>query len=254
MCATEPTRRLNGINFPAMNTSLAVAPALSTNRLLDSLDAKDRAGVLAACHEVVLVVGDVIDEPGATIEHVYFPTGSFLSLHARFGEHSLEVALAGSEGLYGIPVSMGVGTSPAHVQVQGGGPAWCLSADSFRRELARVPALQRVVDRYIFVVMSQLMQTAGCHHFHRLEQRLARCLLMTADRTHAATFNVTHEFLAYMLGVRRVGVTEEAGGLQDRGVIRYRRGVVTILDRPGLERAACACYRCDRATYDRVIG
>ena len=232
-----------------------VTPTLPvTNRLLDRLSAKDRAHVVGACEMVELTFGEVLDEPGETIRNVYFPTGSFISLLATVdGKSNLEVALAGNEGVYGVPVAFGVGISPVHAMVQGGGTAWRLSAAAFRRELARVPALRSDVGRYLYIVMSQLIQTAGCNRFHRVEQRLARWMLMTGDRAHNSTFRITHEFLAYMLGVRRVGITEAASALQKRKLIAYKRGLLTILDRKGLERAACGCYRSDITTYDRVF-
>ena len=225
-----------------------------TNRLLDRLPAKDRAGVLDGCERVELSFPDVLAEPGDAIPHIYFPTDSFISLVTPMGgEDNLEVALAGNEGIYGVPVALGGQVSPVHALVQGSGPAWRMGAGVFRRELLRVPALRTCIDRYIHVVMTQLIQTAGCNRFHVVEQRVARWLLMTGDRAHSPTFRITHEILAYMLGVRRVGVTEAAGALQRRELIGYKRGVVTILDRKGLERAACSCYRCDLASYKRTF-
>ncbi|HEX3098567.1 MAG TPA: Crp/Fnr family transcriptional regulator, partial [Usitatibacter sp.] len=200
-----------------------------TNRLLDRLPAKDRARVLDACDAVVLEFPTVVAEPGEAIRHVYFPTGSFISLVAPMGgRDSLEVALAGSEGLFGVGVALGVDISPVHALVQGGGAAWRIGVPAFRRELARIPSLRDCVDRYAYVVMSQLIQTSGCNRFHVVEQRLARWLLMTSDRAHSTSFHITHEFLAYMLGVRRVGITEAASDLQGRNLIGYSRGAMTI--------------------------
>ena len=228
---------------------------MTTNRLLDRLSRTDRAHLLDRCERVELTFPDVLAEPGDTLRHVYFPTASFVSLVSAVGsEDSLEVALAGNEGIYGVPVALGVATSPVHALVQGSGSAWRIGAAAFRGELARSTDLRSCVNRYIYVLMSQLMQTAGCNRFHVVEQRLARWLLMTGDRSHAKTFRITHELLAYMLGVRRVGITEAASALQRRGLIGYARGVVTIVDRPGLERAACSCYRSDLATYERILG
>ncbi len=232
----------------------ASAATPRTNRLLDQLPARERARMIAACEEVELDFGDVIDEAGGTIGHVYFPTSSFISMLVPMGGTStLEVALAGNEGMYGLPVAFGIPTSPMRALVQGEGPALRMNAATFRREIARVPALRACVDRYIYVVMSQLIQVAGCNRFHLVEQRLARWLLMTADRAHSNTFRITHEFLAYMLGVRRVGITEAASALQDRKLITYTRGLLTILDRKGLERSSCACYRTDLTTYSRIF-
>lgn len=221
-----------------------------TNRLLDRLPAKERAHLLAACEKVELSFPEILAEPGDLMRHVYFPTNSFISLVAPMGgKDSLEVALAGNEGIYGVPVALGVGVSPVHALVQGAGPAWRMEAAQFRRELVRVPQLRNCIDRYIYVLMSQLSQTAGCNRFHVVEQRVARWLLMTADRSHSSTFHITHELLAYMLGVRRVGITEAASALQARKLISYTRGDMTILDRKGLERASCPCYRVDLSTY-----
>ena len=228
---------------------------MTTNRLLDRLPAGDRARVLARCDKVDLTFADVLDKPGDAIEHVYFPTDSFISLvKPMAGKASLEVGLTGNEGFHGIPVALGVEISPVEALVQGSGSALRMGAAEFRRELARTPTLQARVDRYIYVLLSQVIQTAGCNRFHVVEQRAARWLLMTADRTHSPTFRLTHEFLASMLGVRRVGITEAATALQKRGFIGYARGVITIRDRKGLERASCACYRADLSTYKRILG
>jgi len=210
--------------------------------------------MLDAGELVELSFPDVIAEPGTALGHVYFPLASFISLVAPMGGKSqLEVALAGNEGLYGIDVAMGVDISTVHALVQGSGSAIRIDAASFRRELARIPALRDCVDRYTYVMMSQLIRAAGCNRFHVVEQRLARWLLMTADRSHSASFRITHEFLAYMLGVRRVGITCAASALQQRGLISYARGAVTVLDRKGLEKASCACYRADLSNYARVF-
>jgi CRP-like cAMP-binding protein len=233
----------------------AASTAPTTNRLLDRLPAKDRARVLDGCESVELAFPEVLAEPGGAIRHIYFPVDSFISLLVPMGGRSmLEIALAGNEGIYGVPVALGVETSSVHAMVQGSGRAWQMGASDFRRELARTPKLRDCVDRYIYVLMAQLIQTAGCNRFHVVEQRVARWLLMTADRAHASTFHITHEFLAYMLGVRRVGITEAAGALQGRKLISYTRGAMTVLDRKGLERASCACYRSDLSTYERAFG
>lgn len=225
------------------------------NRLLASLPPKARADVLARCQSAELAFPDIVAEPGDKMPHVYFPTSSFISLVTPMGgEASLEVALAGNEGMYGVPLALGVDASPVHALVQGPGHAWRMDAADFRRELARSPAFKRCLDRYVYVLMGQLVQTAGCNRFHLVEQRLARWLLMTSDRAHSASFRITHEFLAYMLGVRRVGITKAASALQDRDLIKYARGHMRILDRKGLERASCDCYRADLDSYKSVMG
>lgn len=228
--------------------------AAASNRLLAALPAKDRKALLASCDKVDLVFGQVLDEQGGRIGHVYFPIRSYISLVTRAaGETSLEVGLVGDEGMHGISLVLGVERSPLHALVQGAGPALRLSAAAFRRECAARPSLQRALNRYLYVLMSQLAQTAACTRFHLIEARLARWLLMTQDRAHSDTFNVTHEFLAWMLGVRRVGVTAAASALQRRNLIAYSRGLVTVLNRRGLEEASCPCYQVNKNVYDRML-
>jgi hypothetical protein len=225
-----------------------------TNRLLQRLPRLRRAGVIAGCERVQLTATEVLSEAGAEMRSVYFPTGSSISLLMPVGLEAPEARLAGSEGFYGIAVALGVAIAPVRALVQEPGSAWRMSAGAFRRELAATPALRDVVDRYIFVAMAQLMRNASCSHFHVVLQRVAKRILMTADRAHSATFRMTHESLAAVLGVRRVGVTVAASVLQKRSLIGYSRGVVTILDRRGLEAVACPCYREELAFYERYLG
>jgi CRP-like cAMP-binding protein len=221
-----------------------------TNRLLDRLPPKDRARLFAGFEEVELAYAEILAEPGDTVRDIYFPTRSFISLLAPIGgKHVLEVALTGNEGMYGMPVVLGVMTSPVRALVQGGGPAWRMGAARFRAEMERSPSLRACVDGYAHVLLSQVIHTAGCNRFHVVEQRVARWLLMTADRSHSNMFRMTHAFLAYMLGVRRVGITEAASALHRRGIIDYTRGEMTIVDRKALERASCVCYRSDLRVY-----
>ena len=226
----------------------------ATNRLLAALPSKDRQHLLSGCEQVELVFGNILCEPGETIRHVYFPTDSFISLVTPIDGHSsLEVALVGSEGMYGIPLMLGVDVSPLHAVVQGPGPAWRMDAERFHSEHKHSVALQQDLNRYIYVLMSQLAQTAACTRFHVVEERIARWLLMIRDRVHSEEFHITHELLAQMLGVRRVGVTKAAGSLQKKKLISYSRGDVKIRDISGLQAVSCKCYRADKEMYDRIM-
>ncbi len=224
------------------------------NRLLASLSRKVRQHLLSGCEQVELPLGNMLCEPGDTISDVYFPTESFISLVTSVdSKSSMEVALVGSEGMYGIPLMLGVDVSLLYAVVQGSGPAWRMSAKRFRSELEYSVVLHRNLRRYVYVLMSQLAQTAACNRFHLVEQRLARWLLMMSDRAHSKEFHITHEFLARMLGVRRVGVTKAACALQKNKLISYSRGYVKIRDTAGLEATSCGCYRADKETYDRIL-
>jgi CRP-like cAMP-binding protein len=229
--------------------------SLPENLLLASLPAADRRRLLADRDPVDLVAGVTLTEPGDVARHAYFPIDSFISLIAPVtGGAQLEVGLVGNEGMVGTAPILGVRFSPLRALVQGGGRAWQFDAAALASEIERSPALRRVLNRYLYVLLSQVAQSAACTRFHFVEARLARWLLMTRDRAHSNSFHITHEFLAYMLGVRRVGVTRAASALQRREVIHYTRGNLEILDDRGLEAAACGCYAAAKATYADVLG
>ena len=229
-------------------------PAPAVNRLLEALPRRDLRRMLDGCETVELAFADVLYTPGERIGCVYFPTRGFISLIMPIDKSaSLEVGLIGNEGMFGIPLALGLDVSPVRAVVQGAGSALRMDAATFCHELGRSPTLQRDIDRYVFIHLTQLAQTAACTRFHVVEARLARWLLMTQDRARADTFRITQEFLALMLGVRRVGVTEAATSLQKRSLIHYSRGDITILDRRGLKAASCGCYKADRESYDRIL-
>jgi CRP-like cAMP-binding protein len=224
------------------------------NHLIERLARKDRARLLALAEPFQLVLSDVLCEPGKATRHVYFPTDGFISLVVPIdGKPALEVGMVGREGMLGAQLALGVATIPLHALVQGTGAALRIGTAAFRAELARSPALQHILNRYLYVLMAQLAGSAACLRFHLIGPRLARWLLMSHDRAHAECFHVTHEFLAYMLGVRRVGITVAAGQLQRAGLVAYHRGEMTVLDRSGLEAAACGCYAKDRQAYADLL-
>jgi len=227
----------------------------NTNNLIELLPRADRQRLRAAGDAVDMTLAEVLSEAGRPTRHVYFPMEGFVSLISRVDAHpGLEVGMVGREGMLGVHVALGVAIAPLHAVVQGPGTAWRIAAAPFRRELARSAPLQRSLARYVNVLMAQLAGSAACLRFHLIGPRLARWLLMSQDRAQADHFHMTHEFLAYMLGVRRVGVTAAAGVLQTSGLIEYHRGELRVVDRPGLEAAACSCYLADRRIYGLSIG
>ena len=224
------------------------------NRLLAALPESDLRRFLAGCETIELAFADVLYTPNERLNQVLFPITGFISLIMPVDDSaSLEVGMVGNEGMFGIPLALGVDVSPVRAVVQGAGSALRMDAADFCRALRRSERLQREIARYVSVHLTQLAQTAACTRFHVVEARLARWLLMTQDRAHADAFHVTQEFLALMLGVRRVGVTKAAGALQKRRLIHYSRGDITVLDRRGLKAASCGCYKADRESYDRIL-
>ena len=214
-----------------------------TNLLLDELPSTARERLVRRGETVNLAFGTVLCEPDQPFEHVYFPASAFISLVARVGNHPpLEVGLIGNEGMLGVTLVLGVRAAPLRGLVQGEGEALRLSVRNLNEELLDSPSLSKTLNRYLYVLMSQVTQTTGCTRFHEIEPRLTRWLLMAHDRAHSDHLRLTHQFLADLLGVQRSAVTIAAGSLQERGFIRYTRGEITIVDRKGLEKASCECY------------
>lgn len=212
------------------------------NRLLASLPKKAYRDLLPGLVPSALAFGDVLYEPEARMRHVYFPSDCLVSLLTLADGHPLEVGMVGREGMVGVALALGASLSPVRALVQGAGAAMRMSTGRFAAALRHSPALQDGLHGYVHELMNQISRSAACNRFHRVEARLARWLLMTGDRVCADEFRMTHEFLAAMLGVRRVGVTEAASALQRRRLIQYSRGLIRILDGAGLQAASCSCY------------
>lgn len=233
-------------------------PAKSTdpvvNRLIERLPRRERSGVLSDGTLMDLTVGDTLCEPNQPYRYAYFPLTGLISLVATVrGHQSLEIAMIGNEGMLGATLVLGIRNAPLSGVVQGEGRVLRVSVPALRRRLRDSPGLVRALNRYLYVSMSQLSQTAACTRFHEVEVRLVRWLLMTHDRVQTDNFNVTHQSLADMLGVRRSAVTIAAGALQRKGLVRYARGNITVLSRRGLETASCECYEAVVDDYARLL-
>jgi len=226
-------------------------PASIDNSVLAALPVKDFRRLLLGLEAVRLEFGTVLYQPGDIIRHVYFPVDALISLLTLAdGRHPLEVGLVGSEGMLGVPLLLGHDASPVRALIQGSGEAWRIPAARFMKEFRLSPTLQKELYLYTYALLAQVSQTAGCNRFHVVEKRLARWLLMTQDRVKSDHFHLTHEFLGDMLGVRRVGVTKAAQALLKRSLISYSRGNILVLDRKGLEAAACQCYEVVRNLHE----
>lgn len=220
------------------------------NRLLAALPRKDYRRLLPFLDPVELAFAEVLYEPHTRIRQVYFPSNCFVSMLTSVDTDRIaEVGLVGCEGMIGVPVVLGAAVSPFRAVVQGGGTAMRMNIVDFRREFNESAGLRRELFLFTHLLMIQIAQTAACNRFHVVSQRMARWLLMTRDRVNSNEFRITQEFLALMLGVQRSGVNIAAGSLQERKLIGYRRGTVTILDQRGLEAAACGCYKTVKDTY-----
>jgi CRP-like cAMP-binding protein len=235
-----------------MSTS---APSAPGNQLLGGLPQPLRSRLLKRFESVELQSEEVLCKPGQRMRYVYFPSRSFISLITPLDGHvGLEVGLVGNEGMVGISLMLGIDAAPTQALVQGAGASWRMEAAAFLAEVGRSLPLRQLLNRYLYVTLTQLAQNAACTRFHLVEARLARWLLMTRDRAHSDEFYITHAFLSYMLGVRRAGITRAALSLQKRNLIRYNRGVLTVVDGRGLEAAACSCYATGKSDYARVLG
>ncbi|MGE4073097.1 MAG: Crp/Fnr family transcriptional regulator [Lysobacterales bacterium] len=227
---------------PNQNHLLAALPTAEFERLAGNLEL------------VYLPLGKMLYEPGSQMHHAYFPTTSIISLHYVMATGaSAEAAGVGNEGIVGISLFMGGDSTPSSAVVQTAGHAYRLDARSLKDEFNRFELLQRLLLRYTQALITQIAQTAACNRHHLVEQQLSRWLLLTLDRSASSELVMTQELLGSMLGVRREGITEAAGHLQELGFIRYRRGHITVLDRAGLETRACECYFVVRKELQRLL-
>ena len=227
---------------PKQNHLLAALPTAEFDRLSPHLEL------------VPMPLGEALYESGGHLQHVYFPTTSIVSLLYVFEDGaSAEIAVVGNEGLLGISLFMGGETTPSRAVVQSAGYGYRLKAQPLKQEFNRAGPVLHLLLRYTQALITQMAQTAVCNRHHSVEQQLCRWLLLSLDRLSSDSLTMTQELIANMLGVRREGVTEAAGKLQRAGLIRYRRGRIEVLDRPGLEQAVCECYAVVRLEFDRLL-
>jgi CRP-like cAMP-binding protein len=225
------------------------------NHILRSLSAEARARIYPHLRLAGVAQGAVLSEPGHRMRHIYFPTDTIVSLlHVLENGAGAEIAVVGNEGAVGVPLFMGGETTTTRAVAQNGGYAFRLSAARLKREFDRHGELLRLLLRYTQSLITQMAQTAVCNRHHCVDQQLCRWLLLSLDRLDATELAMTHEVIANMLGVRREGVTDAAGRLQRRGIIRYRRGHITVLSRRELEGSCCECYRAVKKETDRLRG
>lgn len=230
------------------------AHAPRQNTLLGALPAADLDRIKASLKLVPLALGEVLYESGRLQRQVYFPTTAVVSLlYVMADGTSVQTAVVGNEGLIGVSIFMGGDATPSRAVVQSAGHAYRLSGALLKEEFARAGALQQRLLRYTQALLTQMAQTAVCNRHHSLDQQLCRWLLLSLDRLPGNDLVMTQELIANMLGVRREGVTEAAGNLQDAGLIRYSRGHITVLDRVGLETRTCECYSVVKKEFDRLL-
>ena len=243
--------------MPSIDRSPVAAPARPSphqNHLLDALPASDYQRLAPHLELVPMRLGDVLVESGAKLQYVYFPTTSIVSLlYVMEDGASAEIAIVGNEGILGISLFMGGESTPSRAVVQSAGHAFRLNAESLKDEFGRFGPTMHLLLRYTQALITQMAQTAVCNRHHSVDQQLCRWLLLSLDRLQSNELSMTQKLIANMLGVRREGVTEAAGKLQDAGLIRYHRGTITVLDRPALEKRTCECYQVVKTELDRLL-
>jgi CRP-like cAMP-binding protein len=230
------------------------APDPRQNHILAALPAKNYAALSDHLERVPMPLGHVLHESSATMHHVYFPTTCIVSrLYVMEDGSSAEIAIVGYEGVIGIALFLGGETMPNRALVQSAGHAYRIERKILQEEFHRSEEMQHLLLRYTQALMTQMAQTAVCNRHHSLDQQLCRWLLLSLDRLTSNEIIMTQELIANMLGVRREGVTEAAGHLQKDGLIKYSRGHIVVLDRPGLEARVCECYRVVKKEFDRLL-
>lgn len=243
-----------GRPLPLFEATTSQNITVCSNWLIDILPVNERDQVMESSELNLLDFGLTLHNPDEPMTEVFFPVTGIVSQVVRLEEHCpLEMSLIGNEGMLGSSLVLGITNTPMQSVVQVSGSCLIISLSRFLVLLEQCPALLEIIRRYNFVSQMQLAKTAACTHFHNIEQRLARWLLMTHDRSRGDHFHLTHDFLAGMLGVRRSGVTIAAGELQSRRLISYTRGEISVLDRMGLEARACSCYKVTLADYRRYL-
>jgi CRP-like cAMP-binding protein len=226
----------------------------TTNHLLAALPDAEWQRWLPALESIDMPLGQVLYESGNTLSHVYFPTTAIVSLlYVMENGASAEIAVVGNEGIVGISLFMGGGSTPSRAVVQSAGRGLRLTAQMMKDEFDKNGSVLHLLLRYTQALITQMAQTAVCNRHHSLDQQLCRWLLLSLDRLHGDELVMTQELIANMLGVRREGVTEAALHLQQAGLIRYSRGRISVLDRAGLEKRTCECYAVVKKEYDRLL-
>lgn len=232
---------------------VAFRPA-TTNRLIASFAPADLARIMLDLEPIALRLRDVLYEPDAPIEFVYFPTTGCVSMINATPDGSVEVGTIGLEGMVGVPVLLRADSEPTRALIQVEGQAFRINAAAFRAVMEERKGIQEILLRYALALFNQVGQSVACNRLHSLEARCARWLLMTHDRVDGDEFDLTQEFLSYMLGVHRPAVTLAAGFLQRAGLIHYTRGHITVTNRAGLEDASCSCYQTTRDNFRTLTG
>ena len=258
MAADKPARAAGSASSSRANggkrAAAAAPPSPRRNHLLAALPESDYERLVPHLEPVPMQLGEVLYESGSQLRYVYFPTTSIVSLlYVMEDGASAEIAIVGNEGILGISLFMGGDTTPSRAVVQSAGHGVRLRAEMLKSEFERFGPAMHLLLRYTQALITQMAQTAVCNRHHTVDQQLCRWLLLSLDRLETNELSMTQELIANMLGVRREGVTEAARKLQDAALIRYSRGKITVLDRPGLEARSCECYHVVKREFDRLL-